>query len=58
MPEFSKVYWLICPKCKYSYYAGEQLIRSHEPAICPKCRTEFDHKTNQKPRFDPLQNII
>ena len=58
MPEYSKVHWVICPKCKYNYYLGEQLLRSSEPAICPKCRLEFDPKKNLKPKFDPVQNII
>lgn len=43
MPEIERVNWVICPKCKYRYYVGVPLLLIEGiPAICPKCRHEFD----------------
>ncbi len=43
--KIGKVNWVICPKCKLRYYVGPSLLMVEGiPAICPKCRTEFDPK--------------
>ena len=43
--QMHRVNWVGCPKCKYRFYVGIQLLLIKEvPAICPKCRHEFDPK--------------
>lgn len=42
MEEIDRVRWVVCPKCKYRYYLSHQLLMERIPAICPKCRLEFD----------------
>lgn len=50
MGEIGRVNWVICPNCKYRYYVGESmLIAEGIPAICPKCRHEFNPKTHLQP---------
>ena len=50
MSEFSRVNWVRCPNCNWRYYLGEPLLRRSDiPAICPKCRTEFDPRIALEP---------
>ena len=43
MSYIGRVNWVRCPNCNWRYYLCEPLVRrSDVPAICPKCRTEFD----------------
>ncbi len=52
MSEISRVNWVACPKCKFRYYVGPQLLLVEGiPAICPKCRHEFDPKPHLEPKF-------
>lgn len=46
MPQIARVNWIICPKCKFRYYVGPQLLLVEGiPTVCPKCHHEFDpHK--------------
>ncbi len=55
MPEVLRINWVNCPKCKNRFYIGSQLLLvNNVPAICPKCRTEFDPKPNLEPRFSEV----
>lgn len=50
MPEIGRVNWVICPNCKYRYYVGASLLMMEGvPAMCPKCRHEFDARTHLEP---------
>jgi len=52
MTEVNRINWVICPSCQYRYYIGSQLLLvDGVPAICPKCRTEFEPKANLEPLF-------
>ncbi len=47
MPEPMRLSWVICPNCGYRYYVGAQLLSVEGyPAICPRCRHEFDANLN------------
>lgn len=53
--EITRVNWISCPKCKYRYHVGPQLLRAAEPqSICPKCRFEFDPTPYVEPRHDEV----
>ena len=46
-----RVNWVICPKCKFRYYIGPQLLAVEGMhTICPKCHSEFDPKKHLEPR--------
>ena len=50
--EIGKVNWVVCPKCQYRFYCGPTIFYVEGiPAICPKCRTEFDAYAALEPRF-------
>ncbi len=49
MAEEVRVNWVRCPKCDWRYYVGWPLMKGTSPAICPKCRTEFDARTAVEP---------
>lgn len=52
MDKLVKVNWVICPNCKYRYYVGASLLMAEGiPAVCPKCRHEFDPRSNLEPKF-------
>lgn len=56
MDKLIKANWVICPNCKYRYYVGASLLMAEGvPAICPKCRHEFDPKSSLEPKFDATQ---
>lgn len=49
MREIGRVNWVICPNCKYRYYVGASLLMvKGVPAICPKCRHEFESQEHQE----------
>ena len=51
MAEMNRVNWVICPKCKFRYYIGPQLLLVEGiPAVCPKCHHEFDPKLHLESR--------
>ncbi len=38
-----RVNWVVCPKCKFKYYLSAPMLAVEGvPAICPKCRNEFE----------------
>ncbi len=46
MPELSKYNWVACPNCKFRYQIGAALLKVKDvPSICPRCRHEFDPRT-------------
>ena len=50
MAELHRANWVICPKCKFRYYVGVQLLLIEGiPAICPQCRNEFEAKKHLEP---------
>ena len=52
MSEIHRVNWVACPKCKYRYYVGPQLLLVEGiPAVCPKCHHEFDVKNHLEPKL-------
>jgi len=52
MEKLVKANWVVCPKCNYRFYVGASLLMAEGiPAFCPKCREEFDPKSNLEPRF-------
>jgi len=53
MMEIHDVNWVICPECEYRYYVGRQLLLENIPAICPKCRIEFD----PRPQLEAKETI-
>ena len=54
--EFNRITWVTCPKCKWRYYLGAQvlMVEGH-PAICPKCRLEFDPRPHLDPKMTQVQ---
>ena len=53
-----KINWVVCPQCKYRYYVGQQLLEKGIPAICPKCRLEFDPVPHlESPKFKASRSI-
>ncbi len=47
-----KVNWVICPSCGYRYYVSTALLLAAVvPAVCPKCRIEFNAADHLEPRF-------
>ena len=43
--KIGRVNWVKCPKCTCRYYVGPQFFMvDNVPAVCPKCRHEFDPK--------------
>ncbi len=43
MAEIPRVNWVTCPKCKYRYYVGPQLIMVEGVlSVCPKCHHEYN----------------
>ncbi len=50
--EIGRVNWVNCPNCAYRYYCGAPIFYAEGiPAICPKCRHEFDAWDAVEPRF-------
>ena len=49
-----KANWVICPNCSYRYYVGPRLLIAELPAICPKCRTEFDPSQHLEKRHKTI----
>ena len=50
--EIGKVNWVVCPKCGYRYYCGPPIFYVEGiPAICPKCRFEFNAWDALEPRW-------
>ena len=51
MEKAERVNWVICPNCKYRYYVGPALVTLEgAQAVCPKCRHEFEAKSNLEAR--------
>ena len=47
MQKVARVTWVVCPNCKYLYYVGPAVLNTEGAlAVCPKCRHEFDAKSN------------
>ncbi len=58
MPEVNSINWVICPKSKHRFYVSAQLLLVDEIlAICPRCRHEFDAKSNVEPRFSEVTGV-
>lgn len=54
--EFDRITWLKCPNCAYRFYAGVPLMLAKDtPAICPKCRSEFDPRLNVEPKISQVR---
>ena len=52
MAEIDKVNWVICPKCKFRYYVGPQLLVVEGAlSTCPKCHHDFDAKDHLEKKF-------
>ena len=52
MSDIGRVNWVRCPNCSWRYYLGQPLLKRPDvPAICPKCRHEFDAKAALEPRW-------